>query len=111
MLANNNELWLAGRQASRGGWVRVSDGSPDGRVFYQSVAAASDAGSNLITLERPPNFGLDNPTWADGENHRLMKANAFVVVVVVEQEVNHLVYLELKFHWSYSKVLCIAISI
>lgn len=68
MVSNNNELWLAGRQASRGGWVRVSDGSTDGRVFYQSVAAGeSGSGSNIITLERPPNFGQDNPTWADGE--------------------------------------------
>lgn len=69
-MLTDNELWLAGRQASRSGWVRVSDGSTGSRVFYQSVAEESDARSHIITLERPPNFGPDNPTWADGKNRK-----------------------------------------
>eukprot|EP00903_Cladosiphon_okamuranus_P011608 g10918.t1 len=52
------ELWLSGSKASRHGWVRVCDGTE--RVFYHSI----DNGK--ITLERPADFGDDNPVWADG---------------------------------------------
>lgn len=53
------QLWLSGSKASRHGWVRVSDGTE--RVFYHSI----DSGK--ITLERPTDFGDDNPVWADGK--------------------------------------------
>lgn len=64
-LASSDQLVLSGSMASRNGWVRVSDGT--GRVFYHSI----DTGN--ITLERPPRFGDDNPTWADGRHikHKL----------------------------------------
>lgn len=52
------QLWLSGAKASRRGWVRVSDATE--KVFYHSIA------SGKITLERPVDFGDDNPTWADG---------------------------------------------
>ncbi|CAN0231922.1 unnamed protein product, partial [Ectocarpus sp. 12 AP-2014] len=52
------ELWLSGSKASRHGWVRVSDATE--RVFYHSI------GSGKITLERPAEFGDDDPAWADG---------------------------------------------
>lgn len=53
------QLWLSGSKASRHGWVRVCDGTE--RVFYHSI----DTGK--ITLERPADFGGDNPVWADGK--------------------------------------------
>ncbi|CAM9169851.1 unnamed protein product [Ascophyllum nodosum] len=56
----DTELWIAGRQASRGGWVRISDGTE--RVFYHHNILGH---SPKITLERPPTFGQDDPTWAD----------------------------------------------
>lgn len=52
------ELWLSGSKASRNGWVRVSDATE--RVFYHSIE------SGQITLERPAEFGDDDPAWADG---------------------------------------------
>ncbi|CBN79012.1 Hypothetical leucine rich repeat and MORN motif protein [Ectocarpus siliculosus] len=52
------ELWLSGSKASRNGWVRVSDATE--RVFYHSIE------SGKITLERPAEFGDDDPAWADG---------------------------------------------
>lgn len=57
-LDEEHQLVLSGSTASRHGWVRVSDGT--GRVFYHSISSGN------ITLERPPRFGDDNPTWADG---------------------------------------------
>ncbi len=53
------QLWLSGSKASRHGWVRVCDGTE--RVFYHSME------NGKITLERPAEFGDDNPTWADGK--------------------------------------------
>lgn len=53
------QLWLSGSKASRHGWVRVCDGTE--RVFYHSIR------SGKITLERPADFGDDNPVWADGK--------------------------------------------
>lgn len=60
------QLWLSGSKASRHGWVRVCDGTE--RVFYHSI----DSGK--ITLERPADFGDDNPVWADGKQvlHRVL---------------------------------------
>ncbi|CAN0134436.1 unnamed protein product [Scytosiphon promiscuus] len=55
---HETELWLSGSKASRHGWVRVSDATE--RVFYHSIE------SGKITLERPVDFGDDNPAWADG---------------------------------------------
>lgn len=52
------ELLLAGSKASSQGWVRVCDGT--GKVFYHGLS------SGKITLERPEEFGEDNPVWADG---------------------------------------------
>ena len=62
----DTELWIAGRQASRGGWVRISDGTE--RVFYHHNILGH---SPKITLERPPTFGQDDPTWADGMYKRV----------------------------------------
>lgn len=55
---HEQDVWLSGSKASRSGWVRVSDATE--RVFYHHI------GSGKITLERPEEFGDDNPTWADG---------------------------------------------
>lgn len=52
------QLWLSGSKASRHGWVRVSDATE--KVFYHNIT------SGKITLERPVDFGDDNPTWTDG---------------------------------------------
>lgn len=60
---HETELWLSGSKASRHGWVRVSDATE--RVFYHSIE------SGKITLERPVDFGDDNPAWADGARKAL----------------------------------------
>lgn len=62
------QLWLSGSKASRHGWVRVCDGTE--RVFYHSI----DTGK--ITLERPADFGDDNPVWADGKNKMLVQGSS-----------------------------------
>lgn len=58
------ELWLSGSKASSQGWVRVCDGTE--RVFYHCI----DSGK--ITLERPADFGDDNPIWADGKSDEVL---------------------------------------
>lgn len=56
---DEQQLWLSGSKASRHGWIRVCDATE--RVFYHSID------SGIITLERPADFGDDNPVWADGK--------------------------------------------